>query len=267
MGTDQAKKGFQETSTSQSTNAKLTQDGRSSAEQLEELAKLTGELAHEIKTPLSTLKINVRLVRECLDQPDLTRNPEISRAIRKLAIIQEEADRLEAILTGFLRYIGKPELQPCPQDLNQLVQDMVDFYLPQAHNNNVTLRHLLTKEPLVCNVDAGAIKQVLLNLFVNAQQAMPQGGELMVRTESRPPWAEIQVSDTGCGIAPDCLERIFEPYYSSKPKGTGLGLPTAKKIVQAHGGQISVNSEVGKGTAVTVRLPLHPRSCGSEPCR
>lgn len=231
-------------------------EGRSGSQQLEELAKLTGELAHEIKTPLSTLKINVRLVREYLDKPELIGNADVARAVRKLAVIQEEADRLEAILTGFLRYIGRPQLQLQLMDLNQLVQDMVDFYLPQAHNNNITLRYVLAKEALICNVDIGMFKQVLLNLFVNAQQAMTSGGELMVRTESRPPWAFIQVSDTGCGIAADKLDRIFEPYYSSKPKGTGLGLPTAKKIIEAHKGTITVASELGKGTAFTIRLPL-----------
>jgi len=225
-------------------------------QQLEELAKLTGELAHEIKNPLSTLKINLKLVREYLEQPDLTRSPDVGRALRKLAVIQEEADRLEAILSGFLHYIGRPELQRAPGDIGQVVGDMVDFYLPQAHNSAVTLRQGLHKQPLVCMVDAAMLKQVLLNLFINAQQAMPQGGDLIVRTDRQPPWALIQVSDTGSGIEADKLNRIFEPYYSSKPRGTGLGLATARKIVEAHAGSISVTSEPGKGTAFTIRLPL-----------
>ncbi|MDH7599247.1 MAG: ATP-binding protein [Sedimentisphaerales bacterium] len=265
MGTDQANNSRRQTSSSQTSQVPSGTASRSTIQQLEELAKLTGELAHEIKTPLSTLKINVRLVREDLDRPELTSIPDVARAVRKLAVIQEEADRLEAILTGFLRYIGKTEIKPSPQDLNLIVQDMIDFYLPQAHTSNITLRHLLTKESLVCNVDAGMLKQVLLNIFVNAQQAMPNGGELMVRTESRPPSAIIQISDTGCGIAPDCIGKIFEPYYSSKPKGTGLGLPTAKKIVEAHGGKILVSSELGKGTSVSIILPLYRTS--GQPCQ
>jgi len=226
------------------------------AQQLEELSKLTGELAHEIKNPLSTLKINLKLVHEYLDQPDLAKSADVGRALRKLAVIQEEADRLEAILSGFLRYIGRPELQRASIDVNQVVGDMVDFYLPQAHNGGVTLRQGLFKQPLICSADAAMVKQVLLNLFINAQQAMPQGGDLIVRTDRQPPWALIQVGDTGCGIEPERLNRVFDPYHSSKPKGTGLGLATARKIVEAHGGSITATSEPGKGTAFTIHLPL-----------
>lgn len=228
----------------------------SCSQQLEELARLTGELAHEIKNPLSTLKINLRLVREYLDHPDLARSAEVARALRKLSVIQEEADRLEAILTGFLSYIGRPDLQQAPTDLNAVVSDMVDFYLPQAHSGGITLRQGLSKGPLLCNADAGMLKQVLLNLFINAQQAMPQGGDLIVQTDRQAPWALIRVSDTGCGIAPDRLDRVFEPYTSTKFRGTGLGLATARKIVEAHRGSVSVASETGKGTAFTIRLPL-----------
>jgi signal transduction histidine kinase len=228
----------------------------SCSQQLEELSRLTGELAHEIRNPLSTIKVNLKLVREQLEQADLAKNSDVARAMRKLVVIQEEADRLDAILAGFLRYIGKPELQASPVDINQVIADMVDFYLPQAYNGAVTLRRGLAKEPLVCKADAAMLKQALLNLFINAQQAMPRGGDLIVRTDRQAPWAVVEVSDTGCGIEAAVLNRIFEPYRSSKPRGTGLGLATVRKIVEAHGGSISVTSEAGKGTSFTIRLPL-----------
>jgi signal transduction histidine kinase len=113
------------------------------------------------------------------------------------------------------------------------------------------------------------LKQVILNLFINAQQAMSDGGELIIRTarqKGTPPAkegerepredAQIQISDTGSGIAPNKLSRIFDAYYSSRPQGSGLGLPTAKKIVEAHKGTITVDSEPGKGTSFTIKLPL-----------
>jgi signal transduction histidine kinase len=100
------------------------------------------------------------------------------------------------------------------------------------------------------------LKQVILNLFINAQQAMENGGDLMVRTDRRQNDAVIEISDTGTGIEPERLNSIFDAHYSSRPHGSGLGLPTAKKIIDAHKGTITVNSEPGKGTSFTINLPL-----------
>jgi signal transduction histidine kinase len=233
--------------------------------QLEELSKLTGGLAHEIKNPLSTVKINLNLVREELDgsvRAESGRNAAdknaamLKRAIRKLAVVQKETDRVEQILDSFLRYIGRTELQLASIDVNELVSDMIDFYSPQAYSRSVTIHQGLHNEPLVCKIDPDMIKQVILNLFINAQQAMSSGGELMIRTEKMEKDALIRISDTGSGISPDKLPHIFEAYYTTRPQGRGLGLPTAKKIIEAHKGSISVNSEPGKGTSFDIRLPL-----------
>jgi signal transduction histidine kinase len=147
-------------------------------------------------------------------------------------------------------------LQLASIDINELVGDMVDFYTPQAQSRSVTIHQGLHSEPLVCKIDPNMLKQVILNLFINAQQAMSGGGELMIRTDKQEKEALIQISDTGSGISPDRLPHIFDAYYSSRPQGSGLGLPTAKKIIDAHKGSISVNSEPGKGTSFEIRLPL-----------
>jgi signal transduction histidine kinase len=223
--------------------------------QLEELAKLTGELAHEIKNPLSTIKVNLELAAEELKGSGKN-DQTAARALKKIAVVQKETDRLEQILDGFLRYVSRPELQLAAVDINELLSDMVDFYSPQAYRYSITIRQGLSSEPLVCKVDAGMLKQVVLNLFINAQQAMNNGGELMIRTAKHKESALIQISDTGAGIAPDKLSNIFRPYGSFRSGGTGLGLPTAKTIVEAHNGTISVDSEPGKGTLFTIRLPL-----------
>ena len=223
--------------------------------QLEELGKLTGELAHEIKNPLSTIKVNLKLAAEELERTGKN-DPTAARALRKIAVIQKETDRLEQILDGFLRYVNRPELQLAGVNINELLSDMVDFYLPQAHSYSITVRKGLSSEPLVCRVDADMLKQVVLNLFINAQQAMDGGGELMIRTSRQKENAVIQISDTGSGISPDKLPDIFKPYYSSRPGGSGLGLATAKRIVEAHNGTITVDSEPGKGTSFTISLPL-----------
>jgi signal transduction histidine kinase len=210
--------------------------------QLEELSKLTGGLAHEIKNPLSTVKINLNLVREELEDsvraesgkiPADRDGTRLKRAIRKLAVVQKETDRVEQILDSFLRYVDRTELQLASIDINELAGDMIDFYSPQAHSRSVTIHQGLHNEPLVCKVDADMIKQVILNLFINAQQAMSSGGDLMIRTD-----------------------RQEKDAYTSRPQGSGLGLPTAKKIIEAHKGSISVNSEPGKGTSFEIRLPI-----------
>jgi signal transduction histidine kinase len=221
-------------------------------ESLEELSRLTGGLAHEIKNPLSTIKVNLKLISEDLDKND----PKLARPLRKIAIVQKETDRLGQILEDFLRYAGRTELQPVTADINELVADMVDFYMPQAQSHSITIRFGTCKERLMCRVDIGMFKQVLLNLFINAQQAMPMGGELIIRAYKKENDAVVEIGDTGTGIEPERIGRIFDAYYSSKPSGSGLGLPTAKKIIAGHGGTIGVSSELGTGTMFTIRLPL-----------
>ncbi len=241
------------------------EDGKDHLARLEELSKLTGGLAHEIKNPLSTIKINLDLVSEELEAASPAKSgqmgtrkeePGLARAGRKIAVIRKEADRLEHILDDFLRYIDRTELQLASTDINELVGDMIDFYSPQAYSHSVTLRQSLCPETLVCRVDANMLKQVMLNLFINAQQAMANGGDLMIKTQRQEGQAVIEICDTGHGIAPERLPQLFDAYHSSRPRGSGLGLPIARKIVDAHKGTISVNSEPGKGTAFTIRLPL-----------
>ena len=234
-------------------------------EQLEVLGKLTGQLAHEIKNPLSTIKVNLKLISEELTDIISTESvsvgqgatgQKLTRALRKITVIQKEADRLEQILDSFLRYLDRDELQPVSVDVNELVSDMIDFYTPQAYSFKVTIRQSLYDKPLVCRLDADMLKQVILNLFINAQQAMSEGGELMIRTNRQGEDAVIQISDTGSGITPEELPHIFDVYYSSRPQGRGLGLPTAKKIIESHDGTITVDSVPGKGTSFTIKLPI-----------
>jgi two-component system sensor histidine kinase HydH len=231
----------------------------------EELTRLTGELAHEIRNPLSTIKVNLKLTEEGLNDVAATatggelsdpHRQRLTSALRKITVVQKEADRLDQILDGFLRYVRQPDLQPADMDVNELVSDMIDFYSPQAHSHALTVRQSFAAEPLVCRVDPSALKQVLLNLFINAQQAMDRGGELMIHTGRRADSATIQINDTGKGIPPERLATIFRPYSSSRSGGTGLGLATAKKIIEAHHGAISVHSELNKGTSFTIELPL-----------
>jgi signal transduction histidine kinase len=223
------------------------------AERLAELGTLTGGLAHEIKNPLSTVQLNLQLLAEDLT-PD---NPAYPRIINRLNTVQKETSRLRDILDDFLRYAGKLELDRQPTDLNELLEDLVDFFHPQAQLQRVRLRLRTDRNGrLIAPVDAKLIKQAVLNLMINALQAMPEGGELILTADQRDGQALIDVIDTGKGISADAIERIFQAYYTSKKGGTGLGLAMAKRIAGEHGGKLTVKSEPGKGSDFTLQLPL-----------
>jgi len=224
------------------------------AERLAELGTLTGGLAHEIKNPLSTVQLNLQLLAEDLT-PD---NPAYPRIVNRLNTVQKETSRLRDILDDFLRYAGKLELDRQPTNLNELLEDLVDFFHPQAQLQRVRLRVRPHENgPLTAPVDPKLIKQAVLNLMLNALQAMPAGGELILGAAREDGEARIDVIDTGKGIPADAVDKIFNAYYTSKKGGTGLGLAMAQRIVKEHGGQISVKSEPGKGSDFTLRLPLN----------
>ena len=222
------------------------------AERLAELGTLTGGLAHEIKNPLSTIQLNLQLLREDLPEHE----PSTARIVNRLTTVQKEASRLRDILDDFLRFAGKMELDRRPLDLNRMLEEMVDFFSPQAQLQKVQLRFRPADAPLVVPVDERLLKQALLNLMINALHAMPAGGDLILTATREPGRAVIDVIDTGRGIDPEALAKIFHAYYSTKKGGHGLGLAISKRIVEEHGGTITAVSEVGKGTDFRVELPV-----------
>ncbi len=171
--------------------------------------------------------------------------------------MQDEAERLRQILDDFLHYAGRHELTLATVDLRNVVSDLRDFFLPQAEACGVVLRTNLGDKPILCRLDANLFKQSLLNLMINATQAMSNGGgEMLIRLGVQGENAQIEVIDTGPGIAPENLQNIFRAYWSSKTGGSGLGLPTARRIVREHNGTMNVESEPGKGTRFIITLPL-----------
>jgi signal transduction histidine kinase len=222
------------------------------AERLAELGTLTGGLAHEIKNPLSTVQLNLQLLAEDLT-PD---NPAYPRIVNRLKTVQKETSRLRDILDDFLRYAGQLELDRQPTDLNELLEELVDFFLPQAQQQRAKVRLRPADQPLVAAVDPRLIKQAVLNLMLNALQAMPEGGDLILSASKDDGVALIDIIDTGKGIPPEAIDKIFQAYYTSKKGGTGLGLAMTQRIIKEHGGQLSVTSEMGKGSDFQLRLPL-----------
>ena len=223
------------------------------AERLAEIGSLTGGLAHEIKNPLSTVQLNLQLLREDLT-PDV---PAYSRLISRLDTVHRETSRLREILDDFLRYAGRIELDKKPVELNELLEELCDFFLPQAQLQRVQLRLRKHETPLIANVDAKLIKQAVLNLLINGLQAIGDaGGELIMALSIQGKNAVIDVIDTGPGIEPEKVAKIFQAYYTTKKGGTGIGLAMARRIADEHGGRVSVRSEVGKGSDFSITVPL-----------
>ena len=222
------------------------------AERLAEIGSLTGGLAHEIKNPLSTVQLNLQLLAEDL----IPENPAYSRITSRLGVVQRETSRLRDILEDFLRYAGRLELDRKPVELNQLLEELVDFFVPQAQAHRVQIRLKKSPAPLTASVDPKLVKQAVLNLMLNALQAMTNGGDLILSLSSRNDRAVIDVIDTGSGIPADVLPKIFLAYDTTKRGGTGIGLAMTQRIVEEHGGAIAVRSEPGKGTDFTIELPM-----------
>jgi len=222
------------------------------AEHLAYVGTLTGGLAHEIRNPLSTLQLNVQLLREDLDRPGHAVEP---RLARRLDTLQQEAGRLQQILDDFLKMAGKHEVRLAARPLNPIVEELVDFYADRLQRSNVQVRTSLADGLPPIALDADRLKQALANLVLNAEAAMADGGELMIATQGDRRGVRLHVTDTGSGIAREDLDRIFQPYYSTRAGGTGLGLPTVKRIVTEHKGTLEVHSEVGRGTRFTIHLP------------
>lgn len=225
-------------------------------EQYTEMARLVGGLAHEIKNPLSTIRLNMELLAEDF-QPD--ESPRARRSLAKILIVQQECQRLQDLLDDFLKFAKSRELVLEPVDLNDLVRQVLEFYRPQASEANIELLPFLRSDLPSVLLDREAFRGALFNLILNAQQAMPDGGQLMVATEFTARGVALILVDTGSGMDEKTLSRIFEAFYSTKPGGSGLGLPTVRKIVEAHGGRIFVQSELGKGTRFTIELPVPAR--------
>lgn len=220
-----------------------------------EIAAVAGGLAHEIRNPLSTISLNLELLAEDLQAGD---SPRERRMRQRVQLLQRECDHLERILNDFLEFARASTLHQVPTQLNDEVVRFLEFFQPQAVEHRVEIMpHLAANLPLVL-LDRRMFQQVLLNLARNAIQAMPHGGRLEILTYPAAGAVVLELIDSGVGMDAATLSRIFEVFFSTKPGGSGLGLPTVKKIVEVHGGSITCESEPGKGTRFRLFWPVAP---------
>lgn len=227
------------------------------------LSRLAAGLAHEIKNPLSTMSINLALLQEDWERTAASRDPEgqahtprEERSLKRIRTLQREVRRLEHILHEFQSYARGTVVNRRPEDFARLVRELLEFVEPEDEREGIRHHVELPMGLPSVLVDADQVKQAVLNLLVNARQAMPDGGELIVRMRRVGNQVELTLTDTGIGMTPEKLESCFEEYWSDKKGGTGLGLATTSRIVQEHDGSITVVSEPGRGTSFTIYLPL-----------
>ncbi len=231
-------------------------------ERYTEIATLAGGLAHEIKNPLSTICLNMELLAEDFAQPETPRD---RRAAAKIAVVQRECQRLQNLLNDFLNFAKVRTVRFEASDLNRQVQNVLDFFAPNAKEARIEVLSYLDPDLPSVVLDRESFHGALINLVLNAVQAMPGGGQLVVRTKPTSTGVALELIDTGSGMDSQTSAKIFDAFFSTKPGGSGLGLPTTRKIIEAHGGRIRVESEEGRGTKFTIELPLPPRLAAPSP--
>jgi PAS domain S-box-containing protein len=218
-------------------------------ERIAALGRVAAQVAHEVKNPLAGLKLYALHLKSKI---------ELGLAAGETTLIDKIVDTVDHLsdtverVLDFARPIGQAR---GPVDLNRLVADAIRMLESQIRAGNIALKTDLCRGVTVAMLDEPSLRSALLNLFLNAIQAMPGGGDLRISTIREDGWIQLRVTDTGCGIDEERLGSLFEPFNTTKSRGLGLGLPYSKKVIDEHGGQITVESQKGTGTCVEVMLP------------
>jgi two-component system, NtrC family, sensor histidine kinase HydH len=214
---------------------------------------LAAGLAHELRNPLSTINITLQLLRESLAaKPGARENPDL----RRVDVVLGEAARLEKIVQDFLRLARDPTPSLRSTDVNAVVDDALLLMNGEFRTTGIEVTPQFDRRIPKAPLDESLFRQALLNVFRNAAQAMAKGGVLTVQTRLDGGSFAVDVIDTGQGMAPEVRNRVFDVFFSTKPGGTGLGLPIVRQILELHGGSASCESAPGVGTKITLRAPI-----------
>lgn len=224
--------------------------------QYEELAELAGSLAHEIKNPLSVIHMNIDLLSEDLAEWE---SPESRRSLSRIDIVREQCERMQGLLRDFLRYARLTDIDLVSGSLNDQVDMVLRAYSAEASKRSIEIKRYLDSDLPAIALHSDSLQAALMNLVKNALEATDAGGQLLARTYTTQTSVALDLIDTGRGVDGNTILHMFEPFYTTKEGGSGLGLPTARKIIEAHGGRISVQSEVDRGTKFTLEFPILKR--------
>jgi signal transduction histidine kinase len=214
------------------------------------------QVVHDLKAPLNAMVINLELLRDTIRGGEAAADPVYTRQKRYIDVLGEEVYRLNRSLTSLLAQTPRLAEAPKRFDLRDLMQEIVLLLEPQARSQQVAVEADLGTEALPLISRRDRLKQALLNVAVNALEAMPQTGVLGIRVTKEAGHAHVAISDSGPGIPPEILDRIYQMHFTTKTGGTGIGLYVARSVVEAHKGEIRVATDPTDGTTVHIRLPL-----------
>lgn len=223
------------------------------AESLASLTTLAASVAHEIKNPLGSIGIHIQLIQKALRQNACL---DEETAGRYLEVITEEIERLNGIVVDFLFAVRPMDTNLTRGNINKVVKEIIEFIQYELSESNIRLEKNLASSLPKVDVDEKYMKQALINVIKNGMAAMQPSGTLTVTTREDSGFVHIDIADTGIGMSDEQMAKIFEPYYTTKEFGSGLGLTVVYKVIKEHGGEITVNSREGEGTVFTLSLPI-----------
>jgi two-component system, sporulation sensor kinase E len=222
------------------------------SERFNALTLLAAGVAHEIGNPLNSLHIHLQLMERGVQKLDDGAKAELQQSID---VARSEVNRLDSIVTQFLRAIRPSRPQLRPENLNTIVEEAVRFFTPEIRDREIVVEQELRSDLPLLQLDRDQMKQAFYNVIKNSLEAMKRHGTLRIRTDLDDTHVLVRFVDTGSGMSAANLSRVFEPYFTTKPAGTGLGLLIVRRIVREHGGELSIESSQDKGLTLTIRLP------------
>ncbi len=234
------------------TESRRTEQQTIESERLNALTLLAAGVAHEIGNPLNSLDIHLQLIEREARKLDGAKGAELQESVE---VARAEINRLDSIITQFLRAIRPTRPQLRPENINTIVEEAVRFFALEIKDRDVVVEQELRSDLPLLELDRDQMKQAFYNVIKNSFEAMKSRGILRIRTDLDESHVIVRFTDTGGGISAENLSRVFEPYFTTKTSGTGLGLLIVRRIVREHGGELSIESSEGKGLTLTIRLP------------
>ncbi len=226
------------------------------AERLAAAGRVSAQVAHEVRNPLSSIGLNVEMLGDQLEAATFADPQDASEARHLLAAVTREVDRITEITEEYLKLARLPRPVLRKEELSAIVQSVIGFSREELERSGVAVSTVVPAEPLPLQADEGQLRQVFLNLFRNAREAMATGGSLRIVVSREGQDGVVRVEDTGPGIPDEVRARLFEPFFSTKARGSGIGLSLSRQIVETHGGSIGIDETVQQGTTFVMKFPL-----------